>query len=337
MAEVLEVTGDDALPSLRAAVALDPDNPQWCMSLGQQAELAGDLELAERSLLAAARLSRQYQPKYLLAGYYFRRGNADLCIRWSNAALAIAPGDVTPVLNLLGQLLDPQTMVAEALRQPPVVARQFLIFLSGHNEIKAAGRLARRLAQTGTAEDLPVLLGYTDELLALGYASDAVELWNLLSQRHLIPYEPLDGTAGRSLTDADFQHPPSGNGFDWHVEGAPGVTAVRFAGALRATFSGDEADDCVVAWEYLPLEPGREYQLRQTVQAEDAPSAAGLRWHLFYPKNGPVWAPLEADLSHGFRAPAGVARLALMYRRAPGSTRLTGDIAVTGLRLDRMP
>ncbi len=337
LADELEMTGGDALPSLRTAVALDPDNPQWRMSLGQQAELAGDLELAERSLLAAARLSRQYQPKYLLAGYYFRRGNADLCKRWSNAALAIAPDDVVPVLNLLGQLLDPQPMAAEALRQPPAVARQFLIFLARRKETGAAVSLARHLAQTGTAADLPVLLGYTGELLAQGDGSDAVELWNSLCQRHLMPYEALDGTAGRSLTNANFQHSPSGNGFDWHVEGAPGVTAVRFDGALRATFSGNEADDCVVAWEYLPLEPGGQYRLRQTVQAEDAVSSAGLRWHLFYPKNGPVWAPLEADLSDGFRAPAGVARLALIYRRAPGSTRLTGEVDVTGLRLDRMP
>ena len=33
---------------------------------------------------------------------------------------------------------------------------------------------------------------------------------------------------------------------------------VRFDGALRASFSGSQ-DDCVVVWEYIPLEPGARY------------------------------------------------------------------------------
>jgi tetratricopeptide (TPR) repeat protein len=337
LAEKLEETGGDSLASLEAAAALDPDNPQWRMSVGQRAELAGDLALAERSLLAAARLSRLYQPKYLLAGYYFRRGNADLCIRWSQAALEIAPGDVTPVLNLLGHLLDPQAMAAEGLRQPPAVARQFLAFLAVRGPTAAAGRLARRLAQTGTDEDLPALLAYSNQLLEEGHGLEAVELWNALCERHLLPYQRLDVTGGRALTNADFQSSPIGSGFDWHAEGARGLRPLGFDGALRATFSGDQADGCVVIWEYVPLEPGAGYRLRQDVHAENSASAAGLVWRLFYPKSAAVWAPLEADLSQGFRAPAEVARLALLYRRIPGTTRLTGDVSVTGLRLDREP
>jgi tetratricopeptide (TPR) repeat protein len=337
LAEKLEETGGDSLASLEAAAALDPDNPQWRMRLGQRAELAGDLALAERSLLAAARLSRLYQPKYLLAGYYFRRGNADLCIQWSKAAFEIAPGDVTPVLNLLGRLLDPQAMATEGLRQPPAVARQFLTFLAVQGQTAAAGRLARRLAQTGTDEDLRALLAYSNQLLEAGHGLDAVELWNALCERHLLPYQPLNVTGGRSLTNPDFQRSPLGTGFDWHADGASGLRSVSFDGALRATFSGGQADGCVVTWEYVPLVPGARYRLRQEVRAEDSASAAGLVWRLFYRQSGPVWAPLEADLSQGFRAPAEVVRLALLYRRIPGSTRLTGDVAVTGLRLDREP
>jgi hypothetical protein len=337
LADQLEMTGADPLPSLRTAVALDPDNPQWRMSLGQQAELAGDLGLAEHSLLEAARLSRLYQPRYLLAGYYLRRGNADGSLGWCHAALTIPTGDITPLLNVISHLMNPQAMAAEGLRQPPVVARQFLIFLAQHRETAAAVSIARRQAQVGTAEDLPTLLGYTGELLSLGDSSNALDLWNLLSQRRLIPYAQLDPDAGRSLTNADFRHPANGDGFDWHSEGTPGLTSVRFDGALRLTFSGDEADDCVIVWEYLPLEPGTRYRLRQRVQAEDSSSAAGLRWRLFYPRSDRVWAPLDAELQEGFRAPTRVARLALMYRRTPGSTRLTGDVIVTGLRLDREP
>jgi tetratricopeptide (TPR) repeat protein len=337
LAEKLEDDGGDPLPSLKAAAALDPDNPQWRMNLGQRAELAGDLALAEESLLAAARVSRLYQPRYLLADYYLRRGNADLCIRWSKAALAIAPGDVTPVLNLLGRLLAPQAMAAEGMRQPPAVERQFLAFLAAHGQAAAAVGLARQLAQTGTDEDLPALAGYANQLLAEGHGLDTVAIWNPLCTRQLLPCQPLDVPGGKSLTNGGFARSPLGYGFDWHAEGAPGLGEMHFDGALRATFSGDQMDDCMVIWQYIPLQMGARYRLRQEVHAENSVSAAGLQWRLFYPQGGPVWPPLAADLSEGFRAPAEVARLALMYRRAPGSTRLTGEFSVTGLRLDREP
>lgn len=161
-------------------------------------------------------------------------------------------------------------------------------------------------------------------------------LWNTLCARHMLPDLPLDGNR-RTLTNAQFRHNPSENGFDWHVERPAGLNAMRFDGAFRATFSGDQADDCVLIWEFVPLDPGARYRLHQVVRAGDSASAAGFQWRLFYPHNGSAWARLEADLTGGFRAPAEVGRLALMYRRAPGSYRFTGDFSITGLDLEREP
>ena len=337
LAEKLGEEGGNPLPGLEAAARLDPDNPEWRTRLGQQAELAGDLGIAEGSLAAAARLSRQYQPKYLLAGYYLRRGNADLCIRWSQAALAVAPGDVTPVLNLLANLWDGQTMAADGIREPRTVARQILTFLARRGQTAAAGSLAQHLAETATDEDLPVLLDYTNQLLDQGHGLDAARIWNLLCARRRLPYSPLDVAGGRSLTNADFRRFPLGSGFDWRVENGSGVHVGGFDGALRATFSGDQADDCVLMWQYVLLEPGGRYRLRQEVRTDDPASAAGLRWRLFYRRNGPGWDALDSDLGQGFRAPGEVGKLTLMYRRASGSTRLTGDVSLTGLRLEREP
>jgi len=334
LADKIEDAGGDSLPVLRRAAELDPANAERRMRLGQRAELAGDLALAERSLLDAAGLSRLYQPKYLLAGYYFRRGNADLCIRWSHAALQIgAPArDISPVLNLLDHLLDPPGMAAEGLREPPAAARQFLTFLVGHGRTAVARELARRLSQSSTSEDLPALLAYCNQSLADGNGQAPTEVWNALCQRRLVPYQPLDVPGGVSLTNSGFDHTPIGSGFDWHAEGAPGLRSVRFRGSLEASFSGGQPDDCVVIWEYVLLEPGARYRLRQ-----QSATPSGLVWRLFYPGNGPVWGPLEADLSQGFRSPAAVGRLALVYRRPSGSTRLSGEVSITGLRLDRQP
>jgi hypothetical protein len=50
----------NTVPDLERAVSLDPENPDLLMHLGLRAELAGNLALAEQSLLAAACRSRIY-------------------------------------------------------------------------------------------------------------------------------------------------------------------------------------------------------------------------------------------------------------------------------------
>ena len=337
LAEALEDAGADPLPSLQAAVRLDPDNPEWRMALAQRAEWAGDFALAEHSLLEAARRSRLYQPKYLLAGYYFRRGNADQCLGWSQEALNAAPGDVTPVLACMGRLLDVSAMAAYGMRQRFPIARQFLTYLVGQKADDAAAPLGRRLARTGAIEDLPAVLAYANQLLADGRARDAAEIWNVLCRRRLLPYQPLDPASGQLLTNGDFQFPPLAGGFDWHAEGAPGIRSVVFEGGLRASFSGLQPDDCVVAWQYVALAMGGRYRLSVEMEAEDAAAAHGLTWRIFYPRGQAAWGPLDADLTQGFRAPAEAVRLALIYRRPIGVRRLSGEILVSRLRLEREP
>jgi len=99
LADRREELGGDSLPDLRRAAALDPENPERRMRLGVRAELAGDERLAEESLLAAAARSRLYQPKYLLAQYYFRRQDAGRFWPWARAALETAWGDPAPCID----------------------------------------------------------------------------------------------------------------------------------------------------------------------------------------------------------------------------------------------
>src|ERR1017187_9509030 len=100
LGDKIEETGGDPLPALVHAAELDPANAEYRMRVGLRAEMAGQFDVAERNLLAAARLSRLYQPRYLLAQYYFRRQNAGEFFQWAHAAFDIAYGDVLALLDL---------------------------------------------------------------------------------------------------------------------------------------------------------------------------------------------------------------------------------------------
>ena len=116
------------------------------MQLGLRAELAGDYPLAETSLLAAAARSRLYQPKYLLAQYYFRRQNAARFWPWARAALEAAYGDAAPVFEL-GWRLRPDATWLSANLIPPrrEMARQYLAYLCNRERWAAAAAEARKM------------------------------------------------------------------------------------------------------------------------------------------------------------------------------------------------
>ncbi len=335
LADKTEEAGGDSLPELRRAVALDSQNPDRHLRLGLRAELRGDLPLAERSLLRAAELSRLYAPRYALAQYYFRRENADDFWRWTHSALESAYGDVMPLLELCRRMQpDPDLLAQQAMGEKQEVARQYLAMLVRHEETRAALPLARHLARVARAEDLPTLLGYCNLSLSQGMAGSAVEIWNVLCRSKQLPYEPLDRNRGPWLTNPDFRAAPLQAGFDWNLVEAPWLRSGRSGGELRLAVSGLQPENCLLAWQSVPVVRGTRYRVQFAFRGLEGADPAGLTWVWFDPAGG--WSPGEpqADGALVFRAPAEVGRLALMYRRPPGSARLTGTVAVGRLKLE---
>ena len=327
LANKQEETGDNPLPALERAAILDPANAGRFERLGQRAEVARDFRLSEASLLQAAALSRLYQPRYLLAQYYFRRHNALQWERWTREALAVAYGDVTPLIELIWQVKpDGDSLVRQSVAERPAIARQFLSFLLPKNRA-AAAPLARHVAESGDRNDLPVIYRYCDETLARAESTEALQVWNTLCRRKLLPDPPLDPKRGVSLTNGDFAHRAVGAGFDWHLEPAAGIRTSQPASGLRITLSGDQPENSLIAWQYIPMRRGAWYRLHVTGAVE------GIGWTIFTPSaNG--WREQEVAPSLEFQAPSELVRLVLMYRGPHGSTRLAAEVLITRVRLE---
>jgi hypothetical protein len=311
---------DDPVGELQQAAALEPWNAKYWERLGSQAEIAGNLPLAEQALLAAADKSRLYQPRYLLAQYYFRRSNRAQFDRWSQAALDVAPGDVTPLLDLAWYLSG--TAIGErTIGCRPLVARQIITLLCNRGQPAAARAAAEHLAEVAGVDDLRALLGYVNQMLAGQNVRAARMVWQTLCRRRLAPY-----SGDEAVTNGDFGHAPLSGGFDWHFEPPPGVVLGRSPGALRITFTGNQPESCVLAWQYVPLQQGR------TIHVGGDRPEPGLGWTFFVPKGG-EWREWNG---HG-PAPGEIARLTLMYRRPLGVPRLEGMVTVPAVRLEMGP
>ena len=100
-----------AVHGARLAVAeyrgLPHDSPRSSASWiaeGLAAEEAGDFTRAERALLEAARIDRQYLPAWTLANFYFRRGAAEKFWPWARHAARMAYDDRAPLVRLAYEL-----------------------------------------------------------------------------------------------------------------------------------------------------------------------------------------------------------------------------------------
>src|SRR5579871_4955673 len=72
----LDYEGQDSTALLEKAAALNPLSSAPRIRLGLAAETRGDLPAAEKWLLEAARVDQQFEPRWTLANFYFRRGDS---------------------------------------------------------------------------------------------------------------------------------------------------------------------------------------------------------------------------------------------------------------------
>jgi tetratricopeptide (TPR) repeat protein len=328
-----EELGGDGLPDLLRAAALDPENPDRLMRLGLRAEMAGDYPLAEKSLLAAAARSRLYQPKYLLAQYFFRRQDADRFWPWARQSLEAAYGDAAPLFELCWrQRPDAAWLRANAIPPRRELARQYLAYLTSREQWTAASVEAHRLAGSAEQADLPGLLAYCDACLSRSDVHEAAEIWNALCNRRLLPHHPLDPAGENLVTNGDFLRAPSGRGFDWRLVAVTGVSADAVGGALRISLSGRQPERSPVIWQYVLTVPGTRYLLRYEAHTGTAVPAPGITWEV---TNADPQG--ESEYSLQFVATKSLTQVMLVYRRPPGSARLEGAVSITRVRLERAP
>lgn len=312
--------------------------PVW-VELGLQAEADGQLQEAERCLLEAASVSRTYHTRWSVANFYFRRGNPEEFWPWARQAAEISYFTQTALFRLCWQLgAAPSTILQRAIPARPDLLAQYVAFLLNEGKLDETEAAAARLMPLARQSEAPLLARFCGRLAAAGRAAAAVEFWNAACRRGLLPFAPLDPDRGASLTNGDFAAAPGAGGFDWRTGSAEGLAVypVSSPRALRVSLSGRQPEQCLLLEQLAPVRPGRAYHLSYWFRAEPAGRGGGIWWRVTDPNGREEYAsaPLAAGASSwsqqsaAFRVPAGVelVRLALEYRRVPGTTRTEADL-----------
>ena len=346
-ADLADEEGHPVPDAYQRAATLNPYDASSWIRAGLHAEAVRDFSLAERNLLQAAHVSRLYEPRWTLANFYFRRGDAPHFWPWAKSALTWAYDDRRPLFDLCWNMSsDPAVLLRTAIPDTPEVRADYLAYLLDRDRLDAAQTVAAGVAETAGPDHRELLLRHVNRMLETHRWDSALDVWNALCRRHVLPYEALDPSAGRSLTNPDFRWNLLTTGFDWQLASVPGVTSLQIPAppALRFSLSGKQPEQCDMLQQWLPVLPHDRYRLAFDYRTSTIAPNTGLQWTLWNGVTGSAIPSSSPQLSStewltaavDFTAPpdAPILRLVLAYKRAPGTVRINGEVWLRNLRLE---
>jgi tetratricopeptide (TPR) repeat protein len=331
---------------LDRALALNPRYTAAWIARGLEAETSGDRKKAEASLLQATEIDHLYLPRWTLASFYVRAGELPQFWTWARRAAEMAYEPAALFQLCWRASGDAREILQQAIPDTPVLREAYLDFLVRSNRLEAAGPLAVEISQRAGASQMDLLLRYCDAWLARRQASSALEVWNALAARRIIPHVALDPRTGASLTNGDMAVAPLQRGFDWRparVEGA----ALSFDTGPREmslSLSGKQPELCDFVEQYLPVLPNVKYHFRYRYRTQDLAAETGLVWSFVDGRTGAElaagalpasssWNEQGLEISTG--SGSDLVRVLLRYRRPPGSMRAEGSVVFTRFTLER--
>ncbi len=326
---------DHAADHLRRALDLNPYLTHARIALAAELETGGNIASAEAMLLEAARRDKLYAPAWALANFYLRNDRPELFWEWSRRAAWLAYDDLTSLLDLCFHRTDDAgTVMRRVVTGKRSVERQYLTYLIQHQRLADAHAAAMSMAATAADADRDLLLAYVDRSLEAARGADAVDIWNHLCSRRLLPYAVAP--AG-TLVNGDFRQPILQHGFDWILPESTGITQIQTregGAALEIAFSGKQNEACQLLQHFVWFATHSDYVLRFQYRTDELPAETGLSWSV---GNGPAFpltaSPDWATAEWHFQARSELGRIILAYRRSPGTTRHEGSLRLRRIEL----
>jgi len=326
---------------LETALRLNRYDAQADIELGLQYEAEGDFGRAEKQLLEAYDVDHTYIPRWSLANYYFRRDNMPAFWEWARSAAAMPADDIGPLFELCWRVTpDPEVITKAIFNDKPELIRQYISFLLAKDQPEAVAVIAPHLVRTGDPEtDRPFLFSLVNRLVAANDAASASNLWHLLIEQHWV-------IADTTLpNNANFARDPLPVSFDWSFPEYSGLHSWPGSSGLETEFTGSQPEDCTVAEQVVALMHGN-YTMEYAYHTSDIPPGTGIHWQVLDATSNSVIAE-SPDLSSDalensavkFSVPQdnSLVRLRLVYRRALGTPRVSGTLAVLSTTIKSRP
>lgn len=309
-----------ALGNWERAVELNRNFSVGWLELAFRAERDGKIPEAERLLLRAEEVDKQFEPRWALANFYVRQNRTADFWKWIRLAAERSYGDRRGIFSLCDRMAGTSKEVLEKGLPPDAqLISEYVAHLTRRDRLVDAAEAAQRLRDTCTAQQAEALIDLCDRLIQSGDGAQASEVWNVLSGRGLAPVR-------NPLANGELRTAPLGRGFDWKLGWRVGIFVRWSPGIIRAALNGkqEESTELLSQWVWLP-DPGA-YQLSCRQRTVGLGEKTGLAWKV---EGAARVEPVEDGVRFRVSKPA-LVRLVFGYGRIPGTMRAEGEIYLDG-------
>lgn len=323
LADLRRSLGLSFIENLRDATSSSPANGALWIQLGLAEEQSGHLAKAEAHLLRASELGRDYDTRWTLANYYFRRSDHHRTILWACEALSIPSAPTGPIFSLLANISEqPDCLLGGEATWKRSVRSAYLGWLLSRGDLSLAAPVAAFIVRTPDKNASSVLLTFCDRLLLAGQTVAAANVWNEMSSNRIISSLPIRSDR---LLDSSLMLAASGVGFAWRIPSAAGITTTPLEPGLQIVLSGEQADRCELLSQMVLVSPGAKHFLHLKFTYSGIWAGTTLHWQVTDPRSGALLSSTAIDVtgskdqtsSASFETPSNgnLVRVALALRR----------------------
>lgn len=338
---------DMAVPSFRAAVALDPYRASYWLALAQADEALSDTD-SQASALKTASLMAPTDSTILwqVANAYFSRGDTQQAINQCSRLLNDdGPGfgrafefcwRVKPNIDLFLQNLLP------AKGSDYESALNFFI---SKGDLPEAGKIWQGLVNLRNPITRRQTFEYVRFLLEKHQPYIASEAWKQSAPfASLEQYQP---SAANLIVNGDFSLPVLNGGFDWlyHANNNVSLTidqqgAYSADRSLLLSFNGAQIEDAGIG-QMVTVNPDRTYNFSAFYKAREMQGAGGMRFvvqdaysgNIFFASDYLATSDDWKQVQGSFTASPDTQLLLVRLQRVPANNVIEGSIWIDGVNL----
>lgn len=286
-AGILYLEGDQLQPEravqeFRRATDLNPRVADYWANLGRACFITNDLECAEdayeRSTAAAPS-----KPGFLdeLAMYYLATGNTQKALPRFHQLLEMEPDTANSALSVCLRTVSPELLWNAVVRDQAKVAvrMEFFQILEEQGMGDAAQQFWGQFVASRPALSLEDAKSYLNFLESKPNYSQLIRVWQDLESLHAAGMPAR--ADGNLVVNPGFEQTPTNLGLDWHIRPEQFLDT-RFVAsdrgnALQLEFTVPHNAEHESAYQFVPVIPGKTYEIRGRARSEEITSDSGPR------------------------------------------------------------
>ncbi len=308
-----------AIAAYERAVRANPRSAHYWMDLASGYEAAGDDVRAQDAFgHALAVYPASGEVAFYYGNFLLRRQEYPAAYQELHRAVQADPSLLPLAISRAWRASgDVQALLDRMLPADADAYLQAVDFFASIGQTEPALAVWQRLVKLGQPVVLSRTFPFMEELIGADRAGDARRVWReALGAAGLPSQEPSNGSL---VWNGDFQKDFAEGGLDWQwnmplgvsidFDMAPGPNHSR---AVRLDFGGGTNLQLSAPFQYVPVEPGRNYHFRAYLRTSEITTESGVHFEITDPNHGGAvnvltedftgtrpWTAVEAEVTTG--------------------------------------